>query len=354
MKKLQITARDSLRCAAILCGAFLVCLLMAHLMDDHGLVATVLVLAVLLVSVSTEGYIYGVLASFIAVLADNFVFTFPYFSFAFLSFDSIIAAVMMLLVAVITSTLTTTIKIQQKMKAEAEKEKMRANLLRAVSHDLRTPLTTIYGACGLIRENYDELPKEQQIQLLGQVQEDTESLIKMVQNLLLITKANTDGIQLTKTETVLEELIDSTLVKFRKHYPRHPVNTVIPEEFVSLPMDPVLIQQVLLNLLENAVIHGQGMTELGLEVQVQSGRAIFRVLDDGCGIPAERMRQLFSGYSATEHQPADGRNTGMGIGLSVCATIVRAHGGEIWGENRKGGGTIISFSLAMEEQSDEQ
>ena len=134
-------------------------------------------------------------------------------------FRYFISAIVMLIVAVMTCTLTTKIKIQQAIKAEAEKEKMRANLLRAVSHDLRTPLTTIYGACGVLRENYDTFSRQKQLELLGQVQEDSESLIHMVENLLMITKANSDTVRLEKTETVLEELIDSTLIKFKKHYP---------------------------------------------------------------------------------------------------------------------------------------
>jgi len=349
MKKVNVNIKDSLISLGILGAAFFICLFLHSLPISQGLAGMVLVLAVFLISLVTEGYVYGITASFLAVLIDNFAFTFPFFAFDFLTIENLISAVVMLIVAVLTCTLTTKVKIQQAIKAEAEKEKMRANLLRAVSHDLRTPLTTIYGVCGLLRENYDQLSRERQIELLGQVQEDSESLIRMVENLLMITKANPDGVRLEKTDTVLEELIDSTLVKFRKHYAQETVQVVIPESFISIPMDAILIQQVLLNLLENAVIHGKNRTELSLTVSIKGKRAIFTIFDDGCGIPKEKEANLFNGYGVSGDLPSDSRRAGMGIGLSVCAAIIKAHGGEIWGGNRKRGGTEFCFFLEMEE-----
>ena len=349
LKNSSTILKDILASFGILITAFFLCLVLHSLPTYHGLVGMVLVLAVFLVSLVTDGYVYGVLASFAAVLTDNFVFTFPYLAFDFLTVENLISATVMMIVAVITCTLTTKIKIQQAIKAEAEKERMRANLLRAVSHDLRTPLTTIYSACGLLRENHDTLSEQQQLQLLGQVQEDSENLIHMVENLLMVTKANTDGIRLEKVETVLEELIDSTLIKFKKHYPEQAVRTNIPEDFISIPMDAMLIQQVLLNLLENAVIHSKDMTELSLSVMVKGKKAVFCVQDNGCGIPREREEKLFSGYGESGPLPADSRRAGMGIGLSVCASIIKAHGGEIWGGNRKNGGAEFCFALELED-----
>ena len=354
MKKTNKIWQDVATSVVILAAAFFICLFLHNLSVSGGLAGMVLVLAVFLISRVTDGYVYGVAASFLAVLTDNFVFTFPFFAFDFLTVENLISAIVMLIVAVLTCTLTTKIKIQQAIKAEAEKEKMRANLLRAVSHDLRTPLTTIYSACGLLKENYDAFPKARQLRLLGQIQEDSESLIHMVENLLMITKANPDGVRLEKVETVLEELIDSTLVKFKKHYPEQTVLTSIPEDFISIPMDAMLIQQVMLNLLENAVVHAKGMTELSLTVTVKGKRAVFCIRDDGCGIPKEREANLFNGYGETGDLPADSRRAGMGIGLSVCASIIKAHGGEIWGGNRKTGGAEVCFALDREDEGYEQ
>ena len=154
--------------------------------------------------------------------------------------------------------------------------------------------------------------------------------------------------RLSKHSTVLEELIDALLVKFHKHYPHQQVHVSIPEEFVTIPMDPVLIEQVLMNLLENAVFHARGMTHLWLRVEKKSGKAVFSVEDDGCGIPQERMTHLFTGLLDSE-APTDTGRSNMGIGLSVCSTIIKAHGGEIIAENRRPKGAVFRFALEMEE-----
>ena len=345
---------DILISLGILILALLACIAMNSFAIERTYVAMVLVLAVFLISVVTDGFVYGVVASLFAVLMDNFVFAFPYMAFDFLTVENLISGLVMLVVACITCTLTSRIKVQEKMKAEAEKEKMRANLLRAVSHDLRTPLTTIYSASNLILEEGENLPREQQKQLLLQTREESNNLIQMVQNLLSVTKVNTDGVQLAKNPAVLEELIETTLVKFRKHYPAQKIHVQIPERFITIPMDAMLIQQVLMNLLENAVLHAKGMTRLSLTVKTLNDYAVFTVADDGCGIPKERLLHLFDGYMDNGDLPADSRRTGMGIGLSVCASIIKAHGGDIWGENAPQGGARIGFSLKMEESANEQ
>jgi two-component system sensor histidine kinase KdpD len=171
----------------------------------------------------------------------------------------------------------------------------------------------------------------------------------MVENLLAVTKANADGIRLTKTETVLEELIDSTLVKFHRHYPEQTVETSIPEDFISIPMDAMLIQQVLLNLLENAVYHAKGMTELHLQVRVKKKMVLFSVRDNGCGIPEEKRRRMFLGEMDRSKSVADGSRSNMGIGLSVCSAIVKAHGGWIWADNLPDGGALFRFYLSLED-----
>ncbi len=119
-------------------------------------------------------------------------------------------------------------------------------------------------------------------------------------------------------------------------------------------MDAMLIQQVLLNILENAVIHATGMTELKLTVYTLEGDAYFEIADNGCGIPRDRLNDLFTGQLYGSQTPTDSRRTGMGIGLSVCSTIIKAHGGEITAENRQQGGACFRFRLEMEDTEYEQ
>ena len=348
MEKNRRILGDSLFTAATLALVFLVNLFLVQQFDTKTMTPMIFVLGVFLVSWRTQGYTFGIVASLISVLAVNWAFTYPYWAFDLISPECISSAVVMLIVATMTGALTTRLKRQEKLKAEAETERMRGNLLRAVSHDLRTPLTSIYGSCSAILENFDTLPREKELLLLKDMQSDAQWLNRMVENLLSVTRVDADKVRLSKQSVVLEELIDALLVKFGKHYPDKTVQVAIPEEFVSIPMDPVLIEQVLMNLLENAVFHARGMRNLWLRVDRDDNRAVFSVADDGCGIPQDRLDHLFTGLLNSE-APADSARSNMGIGLSVCKTIIKAHGGELKAENRPEGGAVFRFALEMEE-----
>ena len=354
MSRYRKCIRDFIVTIVILGVTFLINLVLQRIFKAQSFSSDVFILGVFLISLKTEGYLWGIAASLVSVLAENFAFTFPYFALDFVAVESLSSAIVMLVVATATSALTTKIKEQERTKAETEKERVRANLLRAISHDLRTPLTTIYGSCSAIIENYDSLKKEQQIKLLGEIREDAEWLIRMMENLLSITKIGSKQVQVIKTPTVLEELIDDTLIKFHKRYPDQKVEVEIPEEFISIPMDPLLIVQVLMNLLENAVLHAKGMTRLIFRVRTVGSHSVFEIEDDGCGIAPELLDRLFEGYQERTEEPADGKRNNMSIGLSVCATIIRAHGGSIKAENRREGGARFSFSLEMEEMDEQQ
>ena len=295
MKERTRWLKEGLYMAVVLFVCFLLNLAIQQVYHTRTLIPMIFVLGVFLVSWKTQGYFWGVLASLISVLLVNYTFTYPYWAFDLMSPDCVFSAVVMLIVAVMTGALTTKLKVQEKIRAEIELERMRANLLRAVSHDLRTPLTSIYGASSTIIENFDVLTLEQRLKLTKEVREDAQWLIRMVENLLSVTRIDDGEVQIKKTPTVLEELIDAVIVKFRKHFPEQKVHVSIPDDFILIPMDSMLIQQVLVNLLENAVNHAHGKTRLCLPVEKEGDRAIFSVQDDGCGISPERMKKLFSG-----------------------------------------------------------
>ena len=346
--------KDILFSVIVFCSAFAINLLIQKLFTTQTLVPMIFVFGVFLISLKTHGYCYGITSAIVSVFAVNFAFTYPYYVFDFFVEESILSAVIMLAVAVFTSTLNSRIRDQEKLRTENEKERMRGNLLRAISHDLRTPLTSIYGSSSTLISKYDALPKEQQLKLLGEIQEDSEWLIRMVENLLSVTRIDGAKVEVVKTPTVLDELIDSVLMKFSKKYPNQKVITQIPEEFVDIPMDSLLIEQVLLNLLENAVFHAKGMTELTLSVSLVGDKAVFEVADNGCGIPEDALQKIFSGSYEKSAAPVDGTRSNMGIGLSVCAAIVKAHGSEITAENRKGGGAVFRFALERGGEDDGQ
>ena len=178
--------------------------------------------------------------------------------------------------------------------------------------------------------------------------------IRMVENLLSVTRIDGAKVEVVKTPTVLDELIDSVLMKFSKKHPSQKVITQIPDEFVDIPMDSLLIEQVLLNLLENAVFHAKGMTKLMLSVSLAGDKAVFEVADNGCGIPEDALQKIFTGSYEKIAAPVDGTRSNMGIGLSVCAAIVKAHGSDITAKNKSGGGAVFSFALEREGEDDGQ
>ena len=227
-------------------------------------------------------------------------------------------------------------------------------LLRNMDHASRSLRIRIPKFIGGKNKRRVLLPKEQQLKLLGEIQEDSEWLIRMVENLLSVTRIDGAKVEVAKTPTVLDELIDSVLMKFSKKHPNQKVITQIPDEFVDIPMDSLLIEQVLLNLLENAVFHAKGMTELTLSVSLVGDKAVFEVADNGCGIPEDALQKIFTGGCEKSAVPVDGTRRNMGIGLSVCAAIVKAHGSDITAENRRGGGAVFRFALERGGEDDGQ
>lgn len=353
MKKRSAYIKNIAITLGILCLSFAIGLLLQTIFNVQATIPTVFVFAVFLVSLLTDGYVYGIIAAFVITIIVNYAFTVPYFKFNFTIPENIFSALIMVGIALVTSTLTAKIKRQDTIRAESEKERMRANLLRAISHDLRTPLTTIYGSSSALLENLDSFTKEQEIQMIQGIKEDSEWLVHMVENLLSITRIDSGKVKIIKTPIALDELIDSVLQKFKKRYPSQKIELDIPDNVIVIPMDPLLIEQVIINILENAVQHAKGMTRLSLRVFTMANLAIFEISDNGCGIDKERIDKLFSGYSVSDEHQADSKRSNAGIGLSVCATIIKAHGGEIYAGNIKNGGTVIRFSLHLEETDDE-
>ncbi len=344
MKKFTFSIRDLLLSLLVLASAFGISLLIHNIFDTVALIPAVFVLAVFIISLVTDGYLFGTVSALVSMLAVNYAFTFPYFDFNFTIQENLVSAVILIMVSLVTCTLTTKLKRQEAIKAESERERMRANLLRAVSHDLRTPLTTIYGSSSTILDNYDLLSDEQKQKMLSGIKEDSEWLTRMVENLLSVTRLDDKNVKLIKTPTVLDELVDSVLVKFRRKYHGIKINLDIPDEFVMISVDAMLIEQVLFNILSNCVSHAKGFTAIDFTVRFEDKNAVVSISDDGCGIAPDRLKDIFSGYYAGSTVPSDTK-INSGIGLSVCASIIKAHGSHISAENNSTGGATFRFAL---------
>lgn len=350
-KKRNVTAiwKNCLVTAAIFAIAAGFCFLLQRVASTDTHVPLIFVLAVLFISRCTEGYVYGIVASLLAVVGVNFVFTYPYFKFDFTITGYPLTFLAMLAVAISISALTTQIKKQEQIKLEIEKEKMRGNLLRAVSHDIRTPLTSIVGSASAVIDNYDVLPDEERLELTKDIKEEAQWLIRIVENLLSVTRINGSSANISTNLEVVEEIADSAVQKFLKRFPDAKVNVNIPEEVLLVPMDGILIEQVIVNLLENSVLHGE-TDDITVNITNNEQEVFFAVEDNGRGIRPDVLPRMFEGGMHTGESEGSDTRRNMGIGLSVCFSIVKAHKGDMKAENKKEGGARVMFSLPIKKE----
>lgn len=322
-----------------------VCMFLQNISDSDFHVPMIFVLAVLIISMMTEGYFYGVFAAILSVFAVNWAFTYPYFQMNFSIYGYPLTFMTMLTVGIATTTLTSRVKEQEKIRRESEREKMRANLLRAVSHDLRTPLTAISGSISAVLENGNSLTQRECTELLMDAKQDAEWLCRMVENLLSITRLNGEEMKIRKEPEILEEVLSEAVFNFKKKSRDIDISVSVPDTLLFVPMDAMLVEQLLINLMENAVSHGENTTKIKIKAVSDDDSVIITVLNNGKSIEQNTLRHLFDG--SLQSDDAADKTRSMGIGLLVCKTIVEAHGGQIYAENLADGWVSFTFTLKL-------
>ena len=354
MKKRILT--DTVFTIIMMAAATLFSFVFFHFGNKNSANITIIyTLALIIAALNTSGYLYGVISAVFCVVAVNYFFSYPYFKFNFTLAGYPLTFIGMLAISLITSATTTTLKQQrqaiaerEKELAEADKEKLRANLLRAVFHDLRTPLTGIIGSSSSYLENYQDLSETERTELVTNIKEDSEWLLNMVENLLTVTRIQNDSPnKVKKTLEVVEEVVSEAIQRLQKRHPGVKIKVQMPNNFLMLPMDPTLIEQVLINLMENAFVHSGSTESVELSISEQEDLVLFRVRDYGKGISEEQMPGLFEGQQPGS-TAADGHK-GIGIGLTICKTIILAHGGTITASNHGRGADFI-FTLPKEKE----
>lgn len=313
-------------------------------------VALLYILALILIARLTDNYFWGIFAALIGVVCVNFLFTYPYWALNFTLAGYPVTFIVMLAISLLTSASTTHMKQQmlviaerERLLVEAEKEKMRANLLRAISHDLRTPLTSIIGSSTSYLENGSYLNEDQKRKLVGQIHEDSNWLLNMVENLLSVTRIQDGAANVSKSWESVEEVVSEAVIRLKKRLPDAQITVQVPDDFLMIPMDAILIEQVLINLLENAVLHSGSQHPIACSVESRPDCVCFHVRDYGIGIAPDKRKTLFDGAPYTGNTSPDS-SKGMGIGLSICKTIITAHKGTIDAVNREPG-TEFFFTL---------
>jgi len=227
---------------------------------------------------------------------------------------------------------------------DAEKERLRSSLLSSVSHDLRTPLAAIIGSASSLLQGGGAPVGGKARELLENIQQEAERLARLVHNLIQATRLESGAVQLRKEPCSLEELVGSALERTEKLLAGRSIATRLPEDLPLVPLDGILVEQVFVNLLENAARHTPAGAGVEVSARAEEKRVLVEVADHGPGLPLDALERVFEKFYHARSAAA-----GAGLGLAICRAVVEAHGGRIWAENRPGGGAIFRLALPLGE-----
>jgi len=233
---------------------------------------------------------------------------------------------------------------QKQISIQMQQEQLRANLLRGISHDLRTPLTSISGNAGILMGNSEVLNETQKKSLYSDIYDDSMWLINLVENLLSITRIDNGMLNLNMQSELLEEVIAEALLHINRNSVEHKIETVLDDELLMAKMDSQLIMQVLINIVDNAIKYTSPGSHIIISARHENDMALIEIADDGPGISDEAKSKLFEMFYTADNIRGDGRR-GLGLGLSLCKSIVNAHGGTIYVKDNIPHGTALCFTL---------
>lgn len=331
---------------AVTAAATLICSLTAGFFSPANLIMVYL-LGVVVVAIRF-GRGPSVLASILSVAAYDFFFVHPYLSFAVSDTQYLLTFAMMLTVALLISTLTTQVKEHAEAADQAsmqvETERMRSALLSSVSHDLRTPLATITGATTSLLQQR-QMDKDTREELVQVIYEESERMNRLIANLLEMTRLEAGSISVDKQWQPIEEVLGTALARVEQRLPRGRVKVNMPAELVMVPLDAVLVELVLSNLLDNAAKYAGPGGSIEISVQPGDGELAVCVSDDGPGFAAGEEQQVFDKFFRGS---AAGKSAGVGLGLAICEGIIKAHGGTITAGNLPHRGAVVRFTLPLD------
>lgn len=237
---------------------------------------------------------------------------------------------------------------REKAAVLAKNEQLRANLLRSISHDLRTPLTSISGNADALLHSYQALDDDSRTQMITDIYDDAQWLTELVENLLAVTKISDGSVKLQLSDQVVDDIVAEAL----RHIDRHAVEHLIASDCGELPLlvraDARLIMQLLINLVNNAIKYSPAGSHIEIRAFREAEHAVIEVSDDGPGIPDAQKPQVFEMFYTGSKRVADSRRS-LGLGLSLCRSIVHAHGGELTLHDNTPHGCIFSFTLPLSE-----
>jgi two-component system sensor histidine kinase KdpD len=232
----------------------------------------------------------------------------------------------------------------QQEQVEAEAERLRTALLSSLSHDMRTPLGAITGAASSLMEDRGALTEPARRDLLRSILDESQRMNRLIGNLLDMIRLETGALEVQREWQPLEEVVGVALIRLEERLREHRVEVRLPPDLPLANIDGLLIEQVFVNLLENAVKYTPAGSTIEIGAAAGEGGLVVDVADRGPGLPPGEEARVFDRFYRL---PGTGGAGGVGLGLTICRGIVTAHGGRTWAENRDGGGTVFRFTLPL-------
>lgn len=226
----------------------------------------------------------------------------------------------------------------------AKNEQLRSNLLRAISHDLRTPLTSISGSAGNLLMNYEKMDDNSRVQTFTDIYDDSMWLINLVENLLAVTKIESEQVNLNQSVELMDEVITEALRHINRKRQEHTIRVSSSQDLLLARIDGKLIVQVIINLVDNAIKYTPAGSMIEIHTDKRDKWIVISVSDNGPGIPDSQKPYIFDMFYSGADKIADSRRS-LGLGLSLCKSIVTAHGGAITVSDNQPMGTVFTFTL---------
>lgn len=328
----------------------LICRMMHSYLADSNLIMVYL-MGVTIVALRGRTW-PSMLASVMSVLMYDFFFVPDFFTFSVTDIQYVMTLVIMLLVGQIISHLI--INVRRSIEAthaarqEIEKERFRNTMLTSVSHDLRTPLTAIMGSASSILQSGSRLSANDQQELIQNIYDQSERLNRLVSNILKIIKLESGTIRLSRQPCSLEELLTDVLAKLSRQLLGKPVNVKFDGHAQDVALDHLLIEQVFVNLIENAIKFTPVVAPIDITVEYKKDHVLATVADHGPGIREEDAERIFDKF----YRPNRADDSGLGLGLAICKGIIEEHQGKIWAEPREKCGAVFKFIIPYHQQAE--
>ena len=317
------------------------------------------IIAVLVISILTSKIYYCLGSSIVGVLVFNYLFTYPEFSFSAHDAGYPVTFLTMFITALIAGTLANKLKrntliaeqnAREKEEAAllAQNEQLRANMLRTISHDLRTPLTTISGNASTLISGGTALDETARQQIYTDIFSESMWLIEMVENLLYATRIEDGRMQLNISVEILDDIVQEAVRHTERTHPKRNIIVDMLDEIIPVMADANLIVQVIVNLMDNAVKYSDENSDVTVTVRRENAYAVISVSDHGTGISDDEKEKVFDMFYTGGSRSSDSRRS-LGLGLALCRSIITSHGGTISVSDNIPNGTVVSFTLPIGE-----